>query len=177
MKDPQGSASTLARLLIKDRFRLKTPCDDCTACCKGMYVQIEQGDDPSLFDDNGILPTEDGHCAYLVDNKCSIYDKRPKVCRAFDCRLFALSGLAHEEKEVTEAIAQWDEQKFIRSTDDVETIRAIRRAVHWVRERPLAIKIIENGSTRPARQEDVSAQLITERAIQIHKNFMNGAKK
>lgn len=25
-------------------------------------------------------------CAYFINQKCSIYDERPKACRQFDCR-------------------------------------------------------------------------------------------
>jgi Fe-S-cluster containining protein len=29
--------------------------------------------------------TDDGSCIYLVDNKCSIHESRPEVCRGFFC--------------------------------------------------------------------------------------------
>jgi Fe-S-cluster containining protein len=29
----------------------------------------------------------DGSCVYLGDQGCSIYERRPQMCRAFDCRL------------------------------------------------------------------------------------------
>lgn len=30
-------------------------------------------------------------CIYLGEHGCTIYDRRPKVCRVFDCRRFYLS--------------------------------------------------------------------------------------
>ena len=29
-------------------------------------------------------------CVYLIDGQCSIYARRPHVCRSFDCRMFGL---------------------------------------------------------------------------------------
>lgn len=29
---------------------------------------------------------DNGDCIYLADGKCSIYEQRPTMCRAFDCR-------------------------------------------------------------------------------------------
>ena len=43
-------------------------CSRCGGCCAFA----------SLF---GLPVKEDGYCAYLVDNKCSIYEDRPDVCR------------------------------------------------------------------------------------------------
>lgn len=49
-------------------------CDNCNAYCCRMPAVREYG-----------LPTlPDGTCAYLVDNKCSIYASRPLVCRIDD---------------------------------------------------------------------------------------------
>jgi hypothetical protein len=36
----------------------------------------------------------DGRCSYLKDNGCSIYNDRPALCRAFDCRVYAVSKWA-----------------------------------------------------------------------------------
>ncbi|MBE5899890.1 MAG: YkgJ family cysteine cluster protein [Lachnospiraceae bacterium] len=50
-------------------------CSQCGACCKHLeqseiYKELDRGD---------------GTCIYLADNKCSIYDERPLVCRVDDC--------------------------------------------------------------------------------------------
>ena len=80
---------------------MKVPCGDCTVCCRGaLDVPISP-----LYDDAARYRTHahatrtdiqlldqhpDGSCIYLVDNKCSIYDRRPTACRVFDCRTYLL---------------------------------------------------------------------------------------
>lgn len=71
------------------------PCNGCTACCRDhQAVTWHPGDDASLFTAIGrvgddwqpMLPQHNGDCGYLIDDKCSIYERRPRICRAFDCR-------------------------------------------------------------------------------------------
>lgn len=49
-------------------------CNKCGLCCKRINL-IEQ----LVKYDNG-----QGVCMYLIDNLCSIYEKRPLVCRVSD---------------------------------------------------------------------------------------------
>lgn len=51
------------------------PCGDCTACCSGQLLGVAHGN----FFGCGKA------CVFLTDNKCGIYDIRPKVCRGFQC--------------------------------------------------------------------------------------------
>lgn len=49
-------------------------CDKCGACCRNLrlsplYKELDRGD---------------GVCRYLNGNLCSIYDKRPLICRVDD---------------------------------------------------------------------------------------------
>lgn len=51
------------------------PCAQCGSCCRnldkcGLYAELDRGD---------------GTCRYLLDNRCSIYDERPLLCRIDDC--------------------------------------------------------------------------------------------
>ncbi len=74
------------------------PCNGCTACCRNKStVDLMPDDDLSLYEHISIREwggelhpmlsqKPNGDCAYLEDGKCSIYDKRPVVCRVFDCR-------------------------------------------------------------------------------------------
>jgi Fe-S-cluster containining protein len=51
-----------------------------------------------------------GHCPMLVDNKCSIYAYRPQTCRSYDCRVFAATGVAVDERtqgEIADRVRQW----------------------------------------------------------------------
>lgn len=50
-------------------------CDKCGCCCRNLhksklYFELDRGD---------------GVCKYLVGNLCSIYEKRPLLCRVDQC--------------------------------------------------------------------------------------------
>ncbi len=79
----------------------EVPCNTCTECCKtnqGLFLHPEQGDDVEsyahrvLTDQATGTPVfllaanPDGHCVYLGLSGCTIYDRRPILCRTFDCR-------------------------------------------------------------------------------------------
>lgn len=76
-------------------------CDGCTECCKSHQILLlhpEQGDDvesyrfqaltdpatgKALF---ALAADENGRCVYLGATGCTIYERRPVLCRSFDCR-------------------------------------------------------------------------------------------
>ena len=78
------------------------PCDGCTLCCKGQKVFLFDDEDatglgavPDIVPDFPGRPgrralrlplTAAGDCAHLTDHGCAIYERRPRVCRGFDCR-------------------------------------------------------------------------------------------
>ena len=72
------------------------PCNGCTACCRGQVVALfpEHGDDLKVLSrhvglGSGVLvleETDGGDCIYLKDGGCSVWEHRPAMCRAFDCR-------------------------------------------------------------------------------------------
>ena len=63
-------------------------CSGCGACCKIVGLV------PNL---KNILPhKKDGSCIHLVDNKCSIYDSRPDICRV-DKMMYNDKGLSRKE--------------------------------------------------------------------------------
>src|SRR5205085_8023149 len=77
------------------------PCDGCTECCKtnqGLVLHPDQGDYVESYqyqvlgqrasgDPVFALATDgSGQCVYLGENGCTIYDRRPFLCRSFDCR-------------------------------------------------------------------------------------------
>lgn len=45
------------------------PCTSCGACCRSIKHVLP------LFDDGN------GVCVHLADNRCSIYENRPDICR------------------------------------------------------------------------------------------------
>ena len=98
---------------IRGEHGSEVPCGECTACCTSShFIRIESDEGDTLahipealrFPAPGRPPgdmlmgyDQRGHCPMLVDNKCSIYDHRPRVCRSFDCRIFAASGIEVDE--------------------------------------------------------------------------------
>lgn len=82
----------------------KVPCNGCVACCYYDKVDIdpskEKPDDLRHLDttanDDGSLRLRkraDGACIHLGDTGCTVYEHRPRVCRAYDCRLGSLVGV------------------------------------------------------------------------------------
>lgn len=79
----------------------KVNCGTCTACCRKEMVLLVDGDDPANYpeaievewdnpftgeDVARVIPhAPNGACIYLGKNGCTIYDKRPKMCRVFSC--------------------------------------------------------------------------------------------
>lgn len=77
-------------------------CKGCgSLCCKGDKIVLHprEGDDPSLYlteptlhDLTGervlmLQHADNGDCVYLGAKGCTIYDRRPVICREFDCAL------------------------------------------------------------------------------------------
>lgn len=50
-------------------------CDKCGCCCRNLHKS-------DLYSE---LNKGDGICKYLVGNLCSIYEKRPILCRVDEC--------------------------------------------------------------------------------------------
>lgn len=82
----------------------EVPCDGCTACCRSsQFVHIEPDETDTLarIPEELLFPAsrlpagnklmgydEHGRCPMLVDDRCSIYEHRPRACRTYDCRVF-----------------------------------------------------------------------------------------
>ena len=77
------------------------PCNACTECCKsnqGLFLHPEQGDDVESYRHHVLTnqatgnpvfvlaANSNGQCVYLGASGCTIYDRRPLLCRSFDCR-------------------------------------------------------------------------------------------
>ncbi len=79
----------------------EVPCNTCIECCRSkqaLLLHPDQGDDVSSYQvtaaahpDTGALvyllaTKENGECIYLGPSGCTIYLRRPLLCRTFDCR-------------------------------------------------------------------------------------------
>lgn len=75
------------------------PCNGCTACCWGQAIFLTAVDDPP--ETYEVVPatnpatgrvewmlahSEFGACVYLGDRGCTIHNRAPAMCRAYDCR-------------------------------------------------------------------------------------------
>lgn len=79
------------------------PCGPCRVCCRqGNVILDTRIDHLSDYNvDEGVDPTgktvyrlkqhDDGSCGYLdpETHNCTIYEKRPSLCKTFDCRQYA----------------------------------------------------------------------------------------
>ena len=70
---------------------LPPSCDGCGACCKGWLVDVSPCSDnvpEELVKASRALGhcmrMRDDACIALKNNRCSIYENRPKVCRDFE---------------------------------------------------------------------------------------------
>lgn len=81
--------------IIRSPIEMRVPCDGCVACCQKdrIYLKPSMGDDPRKYvtqvvgNQITLLHKGNGDCVYLDRERgCTIWNKRPVVCREFDCR-------------------------------------------------------------------------------------------
>jgi Fe-S-cluster containining protein len=146
---------------------MDVPCGDCTACCtSSQFVHVEPDDRAALerIPAELLFPApgqpeghllmgydERGHCPMLVDGACSIYDARPRTCRTYDCRVFAVSEIVPEDQpDIAARVRAWapmtaDEELLaeIRAAVDQSVVRPLERALHAVG--PVAVELSRRG--------------------------------
>jgi Fe-S-cluster containining protein len=102
------------------------PCGACRGCCRSsMFIHITPEETQTLQRIPGALlfPApglpkghvlmgygDKGQCPMLVDNRCSIYEHRPRTCRDYDCRVFAATGVSVDERtqaEIARRVEAW----------------------------------------------------------------------
>lgn len=75
---------------------ISVPCNGCIECCRsnqGLVLHPEAGDDVNSYDRREVsvgvfvlAADQSGACVYLSERGCTIYERRPFLCRSFDCR-------------------------------------------------------------------------------------------
>lgn len=116
-KEPLGSPVVWLKKFYRglDEGEAKVPCGTCNACCKDFDEIFLEDDEKEKYeyavsdDGRATLAREDGHCKYLVDDRCTTYEDRPKNCKQFDCRALAHCGLFPVDfPNVNDAVQHWD---------------------------------------------------------------------
>jgi hypothetical protein len=156
------------------------PCNGCTACCRSShFVQIEPDETATLARIPAALlfPAprqprghvvlgydERGHCPMLVDDRCSIYEDRPRACRTYDCRIFAAAGVPvgdADKAPVSERVVGW--RYTYPTADDDARQAAVRSAAAYLEE---------HGEPGPERRIPENTTRIAVRAIELHEDFL-----
>jgi uncharacterized protein len=126
------------------------PCGSCNACCRTHhqlhlrpeekaarkrlpreYLSVARGLPPGYL----VLGyDEHGACPVLVDDRCSIYEDRPLVCRTYDCRIYAATGVAPDRDEIARQVRRW--RFSYETSQDRELREAVLAAVRFIREHP-----------------------------------------
>lgn len=98
-------------------------CHSCGSCCRLFLINLTEkefnsgkylteSDSNDHFEDfssieeyglNILKKNDDESCIYLLDNKCSVYESRPEVCRDFFC--------GSDRKEFSEMIEEINENR------------------------------------------------------------------
>lgn len=84
-------------LIARKQQPADVPCRNCTACCERDIIALDpQRDDVASYRHHieagrPVLDRKpNGQCTYLAPGGCSIHDRRPDICRRFDCRVLYL---------------------------------------------------------------------------------------
>jgi len=145
-----SSWMTEIRGAIRGEHGSDVPCGGCTACCtSSQFVHIgpDETDTVDHIPMSLLFPAprlprghvvmgydERGHCPMLIDNRCSIYEHRPRSCRTYDCRVFPAAGVELEDDKVLIA-RQGQRWRFSFPTqDDRHHYDAVRAAARFLDE-------------------------------------------
>lgn len=113
---------------------MNVPCGECNACCRSPNMKVGLTHDeamqlPSVEYLNGgwsLKKNEDGSCSLLIEGRCSIYDRRPKACRVYDCRLRNVIGVMPANDPIMkDAYLQWSAPRFETVEDRYSSIALI----------------------------------------------------
>jgi hypothetical protein len=140
------------------------PCNGCTACCRSGYhirVQGPERDNPRLKHDGEHLLRNGQVCVHLVEDRCEVYDIRPRDCRRFDCRAMSLTHVAPGDNDGKDL-------SFMR-----EAIAAHLPLLKTHEDRVLAIAL--QNASKVAQQRYPTAEEAAGFAIGIHREFLTEA--
>ncbi len=108
---------------------------------------------------------EHGHCPMLVDDRCSIYEHRPRACRTYDCRVLPAAGLDIGTEPGKERIAR--RTRRWRFSYPSATDRAERDAVHAA-----AAFLQTHAAELPANVRPANTTQLAVLAVELHDMFL-----
>lgn len=126
---------------LQGRSDGSVPCGACHACCSNPNLNVDlTPEEAERFPDAVPMPYEErkqlprkgnGDCVYLTGGRCSIYDRRPRACRQYDCRSYLLGFPWHETHVdlIDEVASMWGDWR-LETADDVECLFAWQRALN-----------------------------------------------
>jgi hypothetical protein len=78
-----------------------------------------------------------GRCPLLGDDgRCAIYEHRPRICRTYDCRIFAAAGIDADRDEITRRVRRW--RFACPVARDSDGLAAVAAAARFVRDNAAA---------------------------------------
>jgi uncharacterized protein len=169
------------QLAIRGEQTSDVPCHGCTACCTSsqfVHVGPDETDTLAHVPEALLFPApgkpkghvvmgydEHGCCPMLVDDRCSIYEHRPRTCRTYDCRVFPAAGLEPERESkalIARRTARWE---FDHPRDEDRVLHeAVKAAADYVRRRP---ELLPDGASAP------DATRLAVLAVEIHDAFVS----
>lgn len=70
-----------------------------------------------------------GRCPLLVDDRCSIYEDRPRTCRTYDCRVFVAAGVEPDKPRIAARVRSWERPfRYDEGSGAEEALAEVRRA-------------------------------------------------
>lgn len=128
---------------------IEVACGECRGCCTSSYFIHIAPDEkaalacipkgllfsaPGLPKGHKLLGYDDkGHCPMFKDNACSIYEDRPRTCRAYDCRVFAATGFTEGEGKPVIAL-QAERWRFgFDTAEDESRFAAVQASARFLR--------------------------------------------
>ena len=122
--------------------RTDVACVGCTECCRSnqaLVLQPAAGDDVDSYRHQvlkdrvsgapvfALAMDEKGWCTYLGERGCTIYERRPHLCRSFDCRKHYLM-LPRQDRDNLVRIGLSSRAVFNAGRARVKTLSKVERA-------------------------------------------------
>lgn len=165
---------------LRDDVPADVPCGSCNACCRTFHqLHLRPGERRArkrlpkeyLSVAPGLPPgylllgyTEQGACPMLVGGRCTMYHDRPLVCRTYDCRLYAATGVEPDRAEIAAQVRRW---RFVYpEREDRDLQAAVLAAVRFIRETPACLP------SEAARRQPIRLATL---AVVAHERFLPGA--